>query len=264
MALPTDGALLFGLFLAFGIVVNLASIGVWAGVERLLTSTKRIYDVPLREGQLARELLGNALFVLIFAAGMTLVFMGGRIETAPFSAGAAAITFLGAMISFDLYYYALHFAMHTRALAPVHDWHHRSRVNTPWSALSMSPVEAAGWLVGLALWPLATSSWLPFVPEAYAAWLVFFWFSNTMGHINVEIVPASVSASPVSSLMSHAITYHALHHSRYQKHYCFFLNSLDTLFGQVWDDYPEMHAKVASGHPLTRLGERGESATPRA
>ncbi len=103
----------------------------------------------------------------------------------------------------------------------------------------------------------------PFVPEAYAAWLVFFWLSNTMGHINVEIVPASVSASPVSSLMSHAITYHALHHSRYQKHYCFFLNSLDTLFGQVWDDYPEMHAKVAGGHPLTRLGERGESATPR-
>ena len=78
----------------------------------------------------------------------------------------------------------------------------------------------------------------------------------------MRIVPASVSASPVTRAMSHAITYHAMHHARYQKHLCFFMNSLDTAFGQVWDDYPEMHAKVASGQPLTRLGERGEGAKP--
>jgi sterol desaturase/sphingolipid hydroxylase (fatty acid hydroxylase superfamily) len=262
MQLPTNGALLFGLFFAFAVVVNLASIGLWSAVEALLRSSKRIYDVPLREGQLVREMLGNALFILIFAAGMTLLFLGGRIEVAPGGFGAAALTFFGAMLSFDLYYYALHTALHNRLLAPVHDWHHRSRVNTPWTALSLSPMESAFWVLGLALWPLLTSTWLPFVPEAYAGWLVFFWVSNTMGHINVEIVPASVSASPVTSWLSHAITYHALHHARYQKHYCFFLNSLDGLFGQVWDDYPEMHARVDGGRPLTRLGERGEAAAP--
>lgn len=263
MQLPADGALLFGFFFVFAIIVNLASIGVWAVVEWVLQGSRRIYDVPLREGQLVRELLGNLLFVGIFAAGMTLVFAGGRIATAPLEPVGAAVTFFGAMLSFDLYYYALHTALHTRALAPIHDWHHQSRVNTPWTALSLSPVESALWVVGLAIWPLATASWLPFVTEAYVAWLVFFWVSNTMGHVNVEIVPASVSASPVSRWMSHAITYHALHHSRYQKHYCFFLNSLDMLFGQVWDDYPEMHARVASGRPMKRLGERGEAATPR-
>ncbi len=264
MTLPTDGTALFGLFLAFATVVNLASIGFWLGVEWLLNRSKRIYDVPLRDGQIARELLGNGLFVLVFAAGMTLVFASGRVEAAPFSWGAAALTFFGAMISFDVYYYALHYSMHTRALAPIHDWHHRSRVNTPWSALSMSPVESALWLVGLALWPVLTAAALPFVPEAYFAWLFFFWFSNTMGHINVEIVPPEVSASPVSRWMSHAITYHALHHSRYQKHYCFFLNSLDMMLGQVWPDYPEMHAQVAGGKPMTRLGERGAEPKPPA
>ena len=198
MTLPTEGALLFGLFLGFATVVNLASIAFFSVVERVLVSSKRIYDVPLRDRQLARELLGNGLFVLIFAAAMTLVFMNGRIETAAFSWGGAAITFFGALVTFDLYYYALHFAMHTRALAPIHDWHHQSRVNTPWSSLSMSPVEAALWLVGIVLWPVLTAGVLPFVPEAYLAWLVFFWFSNTMGHINVEIVPAQASASPVS------------------------------------------------------------------
>lgn len=264
MTLTPDGPTLFGLLLVFATVVNLASIGFWLLVERLLNRRKRIYDVPLRDGQVARELLGNGLFVLIFAGAMTLVFSSGRIEVASLSWGAATITFLGAMISFDLYYYALHYTMHTRTLAPIHDWHHQSRVNTPWSALSMSPVESALWLVGLALWPVLTAGALPFAPEAYFAWLVFFWFSNTMGHINVEIVPPEVSASPVSRWMSHAITYHALHHSRVQKHYCFFLNSLDMLLGQVWADYPEKHAQVAGGQPMTRLGERGADATPSA
>jgi len=263
MSIPTEGPLLFGVFFAFAIGINLASVGFWSLVERALISKRRIYDVPLREGQLAHELLGNALFVLIFAAGMTLVFMSGRIETAGFSWSAAALTFFGGLLSFDVYYYALHSALHTRVGAPIHDWHHQSRVNTPWSALSMSPVEAVFWVIGLAIWPLATSSWLPFVPEAWIAWLVFFWFSNTMGHVNVEFVPASVSAGRVSRLMSHAITYHAMHHARYQKHLCFFANSLDSLFGQVWDDYPEMHARVASGQPLTRLGERGDAAKPK-
>lgn len=263
MTFPSDATSLFGLFLAFAIVVNLVSIGVWRGVERWLGATKCIYDVPVREGQLGRELLGNALFTLIFAAGMTAVFATGRIEPAPFSLAAFAVTFVGAMISFDVYYYALHFLMHTRPFAVVHDWHHESRVNTPWSALSMSPIEAVLWIVGLGLWPIATAGAVPFVFEAYVAWLFFFWFTNTMGHINVEIVPATVSANPMTRLMSHAITYHALHHARYQKHYCFFLNALDTAFGQVWPDYAEIHAKVAGGQPLTRLGERGEAANRR-
>lgn len=262
MQIPSDGALVFGLFLAFGFLVNGASVAFWSLVERLLSSTRRIYDVPLRAGQLTREILGNVFFLPIFAAGMTLVFASGRVETAPVTPGAFAITFFGALVSFDLYYYALHAALHTRVGAPIHDWHHQSRVNTPWTALSLSPVESAGWVLGLSIWPLATSGWLPFVPEAYLAWLVFFWFSNTMGHVNVEIVPASVSASPVSRLMSHAITYHALHHARYRKHLCFFMNSLDSAFGQVWDDYPELHARVAAGQPLVRLGERGDAETP--
>lgn len=263
MQIPTDGALVFGFFLTFGIGVNVASIAFWRGVERLLSSSKKIYDVPLREGQRAREVLGNLLFVAIFAAGMTLVFARGRIEAAEATPAGFAVTFFGALLSFDLYYYALHAVMHTRFGAPMHAWHHESRVNTPWTALSLSPLESAGWVLGLSIWPLATSAWLPFVPEAYLAWLMFFWVSNTMGHINVEIVPASVSASRVSRLMSHAITYHALHHARYRKHLCFFMNSLDSAFGQDWDDYPELHARVAGGQPLARLGERGDAETPR-
>ena len=264
MTLPTNETILFGAILAFGAVATLVSVLFFSLVERALIHRRRIYDVPLRDGQLSREVAGNVLFVAIFAAGMTLVFARGRIATAPFNLGGAALTFAGALITFDLYYYALHAALHTKLGAPFHRWHHESRVNTPWSAFSMSPVEAASWVVGIGLWPLLSAGFVPFVLEGYVAWLVFFFFTNTMGHVNVEFVPAFVSTNAIGRLAVHGITYHALHHSRYQKHLCFFMNSLDSVFGQVWDDYPELHRRVTEGRPLTRLGERGDtvSSTP--
>lgn len=256
MQLPAHETELFRLLIVFASAATLASVLFFIVLERALSRRTRIYDVPLREGQLAREISGNLLFLAIFAAGMTLVFARDRVDVAPFSLAGAALTFFGALISFDLYYYALHALMHTRVGAPFHRWHHASRVNTPWTALSLSPLESAAWVLGLAAWPLLAAGTLPFVLEGYVAWLAFFFFSNTMGHVNVEFVPAFVSATPVGRIATHGVIYHAMHHARYQKHLCFFMNGLDTAFGQVWEDYPELHQRVLAGHPLERLGER--------
>lgn len=261
MTLPENETVLFGTLLAFAVGATLASVLFFALVERVLWHRTRIYDVPLREGQKTREIIGNLLFTAIFAAGLTLVFARGRVEPAPFSASGALLTFLGGLVSFDLYYYGLHALLHTRAGAAFHRWHHASRVNTPWTAFSLSPVESALWVVGLALWPLLSAGFVPFVLEGWIAWLVFFFFSNVMGHINVEIVPATISQTALGRLASHGVIYHAMHHSRYQRHLCFFMNGLDTAFGQVWPDYPELHQRVHEGRPLTRLGERGADAT---
>ena len=264
MTLPENETLLFGTLLAFAAAATLGSVAFFYIVEFALRSRARIYDVPLREGQIAREITGNLLFVAIFAAGMTLVFMQGRVPLAEFSWGGAALSFFGPLVVFDVYYYAIHAAMHTKWGAPFHRWHHASRVNTPWSAFSMSPIEAVLWVIGVALWPMLTAGTLPFVLEGYVAWLVFFFFSNTMGHVNVEFVPSFVSSTKIGSMASHGIIYHAMHHSRYQKHLCFFMNGLDTAFGQVWDDYPEMHRRVVEGEPLTALGQRADAAKPQA
>lgn len=262
MHLPASENELFRLLVAFGGAAILGSVLFFSLLERALWRRTRIYDVPPRPGQMARELSGNLLFLAIFAAGMTLVFARGRIETAPFSLAGAALTFCGTLVCFDLYYYGLHALLHTRLGAAFHRWHHASRVNTPWTAFSLSPVESAGWVLGIVAWPLLTAGTLPFVLEGYVAWLVFFFFSNTMGHVNVEFVPAFVSSTPVGRFASHGVIYHAMHHSRYQKHLCFFANGLDTAFGQVWEDYPELHQRVLAGRPLERLGERGEGLQP--
>lgn len=262
MTLPENETILFGILLGFCTLVILGSVLFFSLVERALIDRTRIYDVPLREGQRLHEITGNVLFVAIFASGLALVFGGGRIETAPFSLTGAALTFVGTLITFDLYYFALHAAMHTKIGAPFHRWHHASRVNTPWTSFSMSPAESVGWVVGIVLWPMLTAGHIPFVLEGYVAWLVFFLFSNVLGHVNVEFVPTFVSSTAMGKILSHGVTYHALHHSRYQKHLCFFVNGLDTMFGQVWDDYPELHRRVNEGRPLTHLGERGDSAQP--
>ena len=43
------------------------------------------------------------------------------------------------MISFDVYYFFFHRALHGR-LRPIHELHHAPRLNTPWTALSLSPL----------------------------------------------------------------------------------------------------------------------------
>lgn len=259
MTLASNETLLLGQLLVFAGLATLGSVLFFSLLESALWRRTRIYDVPLRPGQRVREGVGNLLFVSIFAAGLTLVFARDRIEMAPFTIGGAALTFVGGLLSFDLYYYALHALMHTPVGAPFHRWHHESRVNTPWTAFSMSPVEATAWVAGLSLWPLLTAGWLPFVLEGWVAWLIFFFFSNVMGHVNVEFVPAWVSSTAAGRIASHGVIYHALHHARYQKHLCFFMNGLDGVFGQVFDDYPRLHQRVLEGRPLERLGERADA-----
>jgi sterol desaturase/sphingolipid hydroxylase (fatty acid hydroxylase superfamily) len=262
MGMPESFASAFLFTLAFASANTLGSVFFFQGVERRRVAESRLYDLPIPPGQLRRERLGSALFVLAFALASGGLLAGSAIHTTGpgWSWGDAAITFLGCFLSFDVYYFFFHRAMHGR-LRPIHEWHHASRVNSPWTALSLSPLETLGWLVGLSLWPVLASPFFPIVPEALLVWLLFFWWTNTMGHINVEIAPEIVSRTRIGRMLSHPILYHALHHARFSRHYCFALNGLDTWFGSVWPDYPALHRKVLGGDPLRSLSERGPGAS---
>jgi sterol desaturase/sphingolipid hydroxylase (fatty acid hydroxylase superfamily) len=258
MLMPESFASAFALALAFASANTLASVVFFQGVERRRAGEARLYDLAIPPGQLKREQLGSAIFVVTFSAVWASLLSLGAIRTAgpDWSWGAATITFLGCFLCFDVYYFFFHKAMHGR-LRPIHEWHHAARVNSPWTALSLSPLEGAGWLLGMSLWPVLASSFFPIVPEAMILWLLVFWWTNAMGHINVELAPEAVSSTRIGRLVSHPILYHAMHHSRFSRHYCFALNGLDTLFGSVWPDYPALHRKVLGGEPLRSLNERG-------
>ena len=160
--MPESFASAFALALAVASANTLASVVFFQGVERRRAGEARLYDLAIPPGQLKREQLGSAIFVVTFSAVWASLLSLGAIRTAgpDWSWGAATITFLGCFLCFDVYYFFFHKAMHGR-LRPIHEWHHASRVNSPWTALSLSPLEGAGWLLGMSLWPVLGSSCCP-------------------------------------------------------------------------------------------------------
>jgi hypothetical protein len=62
-----------------------------------------------------------------------------------------------------------------------------------------------------------------------------------------------------SLLLANAFVYHALHHARWTGHYGFAAALMDRAFGTGWPDWFELHERVATGHPLTSLRQRGPS-----
>lgn len=234
----------------FGLLVGTTVISVALGflLERLLRS-RRIWAVPLEHGQLGFELRGNVVFLIVQTLALTAVMAAGVPRYAPPSWLGGVATFFALMLGFQVYYYGLHRAMHTRPLVRFHRWHHKSRVTTPLSGQSVSFVESLGWAVGYALLPALASRIVPISAEGWAAYIAFNVFGNIVGHSNVELVPVS-KALRASTLFSNTFTYHALHHARWTGHYSFQAAIMDRLFGTEWNDWQALHAEIASGHPL--------------
>jgi sterol desaturase/sphingolipid hydroxylase (fatty acid hydroxylase superfamily) len=138
----------------------------------------------------------------------------------------------------------------------MHLWHHESRVTTPLTGFSMHPVESAAWCV-LTLIPIvALSSMGALGPWGLAVFFYMQWVGNIAGHANAEIFPMPVTRA--SSFAQNALTYHCLHHARYDRHYGFAAATMDYLFGTEWPDWLAAFQRVSNGKPLTSLSERVE------
>jgi sterol desaturase/sphingolipid hydroxylase (fatty acid hydroxylase superfamily) len=238
---------------ALMLAVTVVSVAIGFALERL-PSTHRIWALPLDPGQLRLELKGNVIFLLVQTAAFTAVLPSGLPRYVAPSWGAGVATFFGLMLGFQVYYYFLHRAMHTKALVRIHRWHHKSRVTTPLSGQSMSFGEALGWATGYALLPALASQLVPISIEGWAAYIAFNIFGNVVGHSNVELVPVTPGMR-ASTLFSNAFTFHSLHHARWTGHYSFQSALMDRLFGTEWQDWPVLHAEVAAGKPLQSLRE---------
>ncbi len=249
-------AVLLGFFTAITVV----PVAIGFALERsAFGQRRRIWAVPLPPGQLRREAWANVRFVLIGVAAFTAAIGSGAARLGPTTAATFAATFGGMWLAFEVYYYAMHRALHTRALVRFHRWHHESRVTTPLSGLSVSTVEALLWMVGYLAPTIALSRLVPVSVEAWIAYLLYNWSGNVIGHINVEIMPAWMRSRRLSAAM-HPFTYHALHHARWNAHFALYTTVLDRLLGTEFSDWPSLFAKVAAGRPMTSLKERGTPA----
>jgi Delta7-sterol 5-desaturase len=239
--------------------VTLTALGLlWGYVAERAAWKKgrKVFDVRSKRGQLARESLGTALFHVVFVPVFALALWSGGVR---FSSGwpAELLGFFGPWYAFQLFYYPLHRAMHSKALFWMHRWHHESLVTSPMSGFSMHPAEAIAWCVGM-LGPAMLLA--HFDVLGGWGWLVFltlFWTGNIAGHANAEIFPfASTRATTLA--WSNPISYHSLHHARFDGHYGFVSAVMDRAFGTEWKDWLAVHERVWNGKPLTSLRERLE------
>lgn len=222
-------------------------------LERL---PKRIWALPLDAGQLRHELIGNLVFVGVTSACFVLALGSGALGRIASGALAGWTTFMALMFGFQIYYYGLHRLLHSTKLLRFHRWHHVSRVTTPLSAQSMSAVETLGWAVGYLGIPLALSHLLPVSLEGWAAYMFVNMAGNITGHANAELIP-NVPRVRSFAWGANPSLYHALHHARWKGHYGFQSAGMDRLFASEWADWPQLHARISQGEPLTDLRARG-------
>jgi len=243
-------------FAVLGGLVAIAT-GVAFALEAALGNTRRIFDVPIADGQHRWELLGTLRFVVMGAFAFAwLLYVVPFAEETPAS---IATTFFVCWFGFEVYYWGLHRAMHLRPFYRFHRYHHDSRVTTPLTGYSMSTVESLGWLVGLIGVPLLLAQFTPLSLIGFLAYHASYQVSgNVIGHANVDFFPAALEKR-ANTWISHPIVYHSLHHARFNNHYSFGSSFMDRIMGTEWADWPELHARVIRGEPLKKLSVRGTS-----
>ena len=135
-------------------LVSLVSTALGVAGERLLSGRFQIFALEVTSKQRRSEQLRYARFVVLLATAATIWLHNGWIRFAEQDGAAlAALTFGAQWVAFEIYYYGLHRALHSRPLYRFHAPHHDSRVTTAWTGQSLSVVEALGWIAGLVVPP---------------------------------------------------------------------------------------------------------------
>ena len=255
LLIPSDWAPRLALIFVLLNAVTAVFVGVGFALERIL-SHRQIFAIALRPGQRPRELRNTLMFQLTAALAFT-AFMGTDLMRWTSGWTAGLTTFFACWLGFEVFYYTVHRAMHLPGLFRFHREHHESRVNTPFTAFSMSIPESLVWIAGYLYVPLALKLLgLEVSLAGWLAYLVYNYWGNILGHVNVEVLPAWVGKR-MHSWTLHAITFHALHHARYVGHYGFGATFMDRWLASEWKDWPGLHSKVLAGEALTDFKQRG-------
>lgn len=245
-----------GVVAAWSVGMTLVALAAGYGAQAHYTKRgMKVFDLPLKRGQTRTEIIGNVLFHWMWIPTAAWVLTSPAVH---FRGGwwREVLTFFACVYGFQGFYWLLHRAMHWRSLFWVHRWHHQSLVTTPLTGFSIGPFEAVGWFVGF-LGPAVLLSAVGLAGFwGYVAFLSFAWYGNIVGHANVEMMPAVTSTHWCSRLFSNPITYHCLHHARFERHYGFATAWMDALFGTQWEDWIAASKRTRSGEPLTSLREK--------
>ncbi|GAB5448909.1 sterol desaturase family protein [Gymnodinialimonas sp.] len=221
-------------------------------------SRDQIYDLPIKDPQVRRE-LKNSLHTPMHAVMLLFALLAGLFEARGF--GAFLWTLVLTAIWAEIWHYASHRAFHLKALHWIHAEHHRSRLSSPFTALSFSFTEKLIFDIGMIGGMALVGLFIELNFYGLATWFVGYLIINSYGHANYEIRGAAFMTLKGTVLTS--TVYHALHHSRYTGNYGLGTRVLDRLFGTEWPDAVAVFDKVVvQKTPLRALRETVEQAEP--
>jgi sterol desaturase/sphingolipid hydroxylase (fatty acid hydroxylase superfamily) len=224
----------------------------YLAVQRQWRISRRvIYDLPIKPQQLRRE-LRNSLHSPIHAVMLTGFLLLGCFDNRSWMSffGTLALAAVWA----EIWHYGSHRAFHIRALHWIHAEHHRSHLNTPFTAISFSFSEKLIFDLGFLGVLAIVDWWISLNFFGVAGWFVGYLIINSFSHANFE--PKSASYVRWLGRYLTTTTYHSLHHSRYTGNYGLGTRFLDRLFGTEWEDYEPLYDRITHDQPLGRLGER--------
>lgn len=219
------------------------------------SAVKRVYDVPPAQGQDAWERRNGLITTPVHALILLLLFATGGLRVLEDGVGRAVMSFAIAFIWTEVWHYATHRAMHRPMLHGIHREHHRSRLTQPWTSVSFSFAEKFVFSAGILGFLALMSRWVPQSVIGITVYYVLYFYTNTLGHANVEFRKAGYRTTWMGKVFN-SPSYHAMHHARYTQNFGLLTPWLDKLLGTSWPDEAQVLDQVANGRPLTRLNER--------
>jgi Delta7-sterol 5-desaturase len=175
--------------------------------------------------QIRTELLHSFRSILLFGFGLMLPWLMLRYGISQFKLDANAMVILLELAVLvlwnDVHFYFTHRLLHSK-LKSAHLTHHKSVTATPFTAYSMSIIEAI--LLGSVM-PLAmlVHHFSLILLLLLPIWSISI---NALAHSNCNLFNTA-SEHSLLSLVRH----HQSHHSRYNGNYSFLFNQLDRWFG---------------------------------
>ncbi|OAN69185.1 hypothetical protein A8B78_04895 [Jannaschia sp. EhC01] len=214
-------------------------------------SRDQIYDLPIKDAQVRRE-LKNSLHTPMHAVILLLALLVGLFEAR--GLGTFLWTLVLTALWAEVWHYASHRAFHLKSLHWIHAEHHKSRLSSPFTALSFSFTEKLIFDLGIVGGMALLGLFIELNFYGIATWFVGYLIINSYGHANYEIRGEGFMALKGTVLTS--TVYHALHHSRYTGNYGLGTRVLDRLFKTEWPDAAAAFDKVVvHKEPLHALRE---------
>lgn len=214
-------------YLGWGGVIAIFSWLLREKVQQGLVLEER----PFYAAQLRTELLRGATNCAVISL-ITLACLAQTNSAVPSNVGWLALELVGLILFYDPVFYFLHRLLHTKHLRAAHGIHHKSVRPTPWSGLSVHPIEAVFIELPILLFVLV-------FPTSVATLVLFqivLHYFSSVGHANFDPFGRLSGFEMIKSM----VRWHQAHHSQVDVNF--------TAFLPFWDKIFKTHAMSGQRH----------------